>query len=386
MFSNQLTTLPVYAKACITLLLITLIGWLLYIGSNILVPLGFAILVAILLLPITSYLEKKKIKREIAILISITASVIFFSGLIYFLASQVLAFLQDVPTIKKQLLHHFANIQAWMSSHFHLTRSEQMNILSDATNDFKPSSLIGDTVLSLTQVLSVLVLLPVYIFLLLYYRDMIYIFFLRIFGEENKSRVVEVLRESRSIVQGYMTGLLVELAIVAAINSAGLLVLGIRYAIFLGVFAAILNMIPYVGMLIAGIFCSLVTLTTSNYFGDVVGVIVILTVVQFIDNNIIMPRVVSSKMRINALMAILGVLVGGALAGIPGMFLSIPAIAILKVIFDRVEGLESWGLLLGYEMPTRKKISFKKKKPLIKENTLEEQNKENTEMTAVTSP
>lgn len=252
MSSNQISILPVYAKACITLILITLIGWLLYIGSSILVPLGFAILVSILLLPATVYLENRKIKREIAILISLTVSIIFFGGLLYFLASQVMAFLQDVPTIKKQMLHHFANIQAWMSSHFHITRTEQMNFLSDATNDLNPSSLIGDTVLSLTQVLSVLVLLPVYIFLLLFYRDMIYVFFMRIFGDANKSRVVEVLKESRSIVQGYMMGLLVELAIVAAINSAGFLLLGIRYAIFLGVFAAILNMIPYIGMLIAG--------------------------------------------------------------------------------------------------------------------------------------
>lgn len=382
MSSNQFSILPVYAKACITLILITLAGWLLYIGSSILVPLGFAILVSILLLPATVYLETKKIRREIAILISLTVSIIFFGGLLYFLASQVMAFLKDVPTIKKQLLHHFASIQAWMSSHFHITRTEQMNILSDATNDLNPSSIIGDTVLSLTQVLSVLVLLPVYIFLLLFYRDMIYVFFMRIFGDENKSRVVEVLKESRSIVQGYMVGLLVELAIVAAINSAGFLLLGIRYAIFLGVFAAILNMIPYIGMLIAGIFCSLITLTTSANFGDVIGVVVILTVVQFFDNNIIMPKVVSSKMRINALMAILGVLIGGAIAGIPGMFLSIPAIAIMKVIFDRVEGLESWGLLLGYELPPRKKMSFRKKKAVINDNT--NSGKEDKEMNTAT--
>lgn len=358
-----------YAKACIILILITLIGCLVYVGSSILVPLGFAILIAILLLPVNIFLEKRKVKREIAILISLVVSVVFVGALVYFLTSQVLAFVQDIPAIKKQLSHHLSSVQAWLSSRFHLTYTEQKDLVSDATGNFKPSSLIGDTVLSVTQVVSVLVLLPVYVFLLLFYRDMIYVFFMRVFGESNKDKVVEVLKESRSIIQGYMMGLLIEMAIVASINSAGFLVLGIRYAIFLGVFAAILNMIPYVGMLIASVFCALVTLTTSTHIGDVIGVVVVLTVVQFIDNNIIMPKVVSSKVRINALMAILGVLIGGAVAGISGMFLSIPAIAIMKVIFDRVEGLESWGLLLGYEVPPRKKLSFRKKKPVVKDST-----------------
>jgi predicted PurR-regulated permease PerM len=144
-----------------------------------------------------------------------------------------------------------------------------------------------------------------------------------------------------------MTGLMVEMGIVALINIAGFLILGIDYAVLLGILAAILNMIPYIGMLIAGILCMLITLSTSQDMSDVIWVAVILTVVQFIDNNLIMPKVVSSKVKINALITILGVLVGGALGGISGMFLSIPAIAILKVIFDRIDELKPWGMLLG---------------------------------------
>jgi predicted PurR-regulated permease PerM len=111
-------------------------------------------------------------------------------------------------------------------------------------------------------------------------------------------------------------------------------------------------------MLIASIFCVLITLTTSTEITDIIGVIAILTVVQFVDNNIIMPRVVSSKVKINALITILGVLVGGALAGISGMFLSIPAIAILKVIFDRVDDLKPWGMLLGDEITGSRRSKF----------------------------
>ncbi len=128
---------------------------------------------------------------------------------------------------------------------------------------------------------------------------------------------------------------------------------------FLGLLAAVLNLIPYVGMLVASVLCMAVALTTSDNLGEVVWVGVILIIVQFIDNNLIMPYVVSSKVRINALVSIIGVLVGGALAGISGMFISIPGIAILKAIFDRVDGLKPWGELLGDE---QKKVARGKAK------------------------
>ena len=164
---------------------------------------------------------------------------------------------------------------------------------------------------------------------------MIYTFFIRFFGSNHTEKVKEVLLELRFIVQGYMIGLLVEMAIVAIINSLGFVLFGIKYAIFLGLLAALLNLIPYIGMLITSVFCALVTLSNLNQISDVVAVVVILTVVQFFDNNVIMPKVVSSKVKINALITILGVLAGGLIAGVSGMFLSIPTIAILKIVFDR---------------------------------------------------
>jgi predicted PurR-regulated permease PerM len=123
--------------------------------------------------------------------------------------------------------------------------------------------------------------------------------------------------------------------------------LGIQYAFFLALVSAMLNLIPYIGMLVANLFCMVITLVSSENIMDVVWVGVILAVVQVIDNNFLMPMIVGSKVRINALAAIVGVLVGGAICGIAGMFLSIPGLAILKVIFDRVNALKPYGMLLG---------------------------------------
>jgi predicted PurR-regulated permease PerM len=204
------------------------------------------------------------------------------------------------------------------------------------------------------------VLLPLYTFLIMYYRGLIRKFLIDIFSERHHSSVQEVMKESKTIVQGYMVGLLIEMAIVAALNAVGFLIIDIQYPIFLAVLVAILNMIPYVGMLI--------TLTTSTNLQDIIWVGVILIVVQFIDNNLLMPYVVSSKVRINALVSIIGVLIGGALAGVSGMFLSIPGVAILKAIFDRVDGLQPWGMLMGDDLSMvnprkRQRIKAREKKP-----------------------
>ena len=348
---------PFYTKITLILLMLSLIGLIIFIGQDIIVPLAFAILLAVLLLPVNNYLERKGIPRVFAILLSLTLSFIFIGGIIYFLSSQIARFMNDVPAVKQHLADHAKTLQNWVTDQFNITKREQTNLIDNATEKMKDSGsgFLGDTFLSLTQGLMVMVLLPVYSFLILYYRGMIKRFLIGVFKNEHETKVTEVIQESKSIVQGYMTGLIIEMGIVAAINAAGFMILGIKYAVFLAVLAAILNMIPYIGMLIASIFCMLITLTTSAHISDIIWVLVILTVVQFIDNNIIMPKVVSSKVKINALITILGVLVGGSLAGVSGMFLSIPAIAILKAIFDRVDGLKPWGILLGDDITGSKK-------------------------------
>ncbi|MEP7165840.1 MAG: AI-2E family transporter [Ferruginibacter sp.] len=347
---------PFYSKMTLVLLMLSLIGLIIFIGQDIIVPLAFAILLAMLLLPVNNYLERKKIPRVFAIILSLSLSFIFIGGIIYFLSSQIARFMNDVPAVKQHLADHAKTLQHWITDQFNITRREQSNLIDNATEKMKDSGsgFIGDTFISITQALMVIILLPVYSFLILYYRNMINRFLIALFKEEHEGKVKEVIQESKSIVQGYMTGLIIEMGIVATINSAGFMIVGIKYAIFLGVLAAILNMIPYIGMLIASVFCMLITLTTSTNISDIIWVVVILTVVQFIDNNIIMPKVVSSKVKINALITILGVLIGGALAGVSGMFLSIPAIAILKVIFDRVDELKPWGILLGDDTVSKK--------------------------------
>jgi predicted PurR-regulated permease PerM len=240
-------------------------------------------------------------------------------------------------------------VQQWIRENFNITRKEQQEAIESASQDMKTTGpgMLGTTFITAASVLILVFLLPIYTFLILYYRELIRKFLVSIFADKHRTSVEEVLSESRVIIQSYMVGLMIEMAIVAALNATGFLIIGIEYAIFLAVLAAILNMIPYVGMLVAGVICMLITLANTNNISEIIWVAVALTIVQFIDNNILMPYVVSSKVKINALVSIIGVLVGGALAGVSGMFLSIPGIAIMKAVFDRVDGLQPWGMILG---------------------------------------
>jgi putative permease len=189
-------------------------------------------------------------------------------------------------------------------------------------------------------------------------------FFVKSFAETHTPVVYAVLNKTKAVMKGYIVGLCIEMLIVAAMCFLGFMVLGIEYALLLAVITAVLNLIPYIGIFTAAILTLLITFATGSSTA-VLGSLAVLLVVHFIDSNILLPRVVGSKVKINALITLLAVLVGSALWGIPGMFLSIPVVAILKVVFDSVETLNAWGFILGDEVVvnTAKKMPSFKKKP-----------------------
>lgn len=343
---------PFYKKLAFNLLSLSLMGAILYVGQSILIPLFFSMLLATLLLPLVMFMEKRKINRVVAILLSLLLSIITLLGVIYFLSSQMANFFQDIDIIKERLTEVFNSAQQWVGEQFNIAIRKQEELIEDTKEKVEAGKIVGQTFISITSFLSYIVLIPVYTFLLLYYKDLIKQFFIHIFRNDNEEQIREVLHESRLVSQSFITGLLIDVVIVFALNSTGFLILGIKYALFLALTAALLNLVPYIGMIAANIFCMLITLVSSENISDVLWVGLVLAVVQLVDNNFLMPFIVGSKVRINAMATLIGVLVGGALCGIPGMFLAIPGIAVLKVIFDRVDGLRPYGILVGDNVDT----------------------------------
>jgi predicted PurR-regulated permease PerM len=210
---------------------------------------------------------------------------------------------------------------------------------------------IGQTLVTVGNGVMIILLLPLYIFLMLYYKPLILDFIRRLFYNHNQDKVSEIVSQVKTTIQNYLTGLIIEAFMVAGMNIAVLLFLGIDYAILLGVLGALLNVIPYIGGLVAVAMPMMVALATNSTTWSPLYVLAGYYIVQLIDNNYIVPYIVASKVKINALFSIIVVFVGNAVWGVPGMFLSIPILAVVKLIFDNIESLKPWGLLLGDTMP-----------------------------------
>ncbi len=342
-------TTPFYKRLAFILVSLSILGVLVYLAQGILKPLFFAILLSVLLLPVTNFLRRWKFNKVFSVLVTVILSSIVILAIAYFMSRQMFSFLDDFEKVQGRLDDMFNSLQQWVRHEFGITIARQDQYIQSTGERIDATKIVRGTFVSVTGILSYVIFLPTYTFLMLYYKDLIKKFLVAAFNISSEKNVREILSESRSVSHQYIVGLLIEMVIVFALNAIGFIILGIQYALFLALVGALLNLVPYVGMLTANIICMIITFVFSENIFDVVWVGVILAVVQIIDNNILMPRIVGSKVKINALVTLLGVITGGAIWGVAGMFLSIPALGVLKVIFDRVQGLKPYGIILGVE-------------------------------------
>lgn len=342
---------PFYIRSTIILLGLVLLVYVLASLREILIPLAFALLLSVLLNPLVNRFEKQKFPKVVAIIISLLLAIVFMVGLIYFLSSQLTGFSNELPVLKQKSVDLFISAQQMATNKLGLSSAKQQQLLHEAENGLQ--AFLGHSLTTVVGSLTLIFLVPVYSFLFLYYKNLLLNFLYEVFAEKNAGEVSIVLQQTKTAVQSYMVGLLIEGIIVATLNAMALLILGVKYAVLLGVIGAILNVLPYIGGIIAIALPVLMATITKNGYHTQLGIIIAYLIIQFIDNHFLIPWIVSSKVKINALISIVGVLLAGALWGISGMFLSIPFIGILKIVFDRIDELKPWGKLLGDEVPTR---------------------------------
>jgi len=355
---------PFYLQATVTLFGLVLTTYILFTLGDILVPFSFAILFAVLLNPLCNWLQRK-LSKVFAVIVTLLIAILVMGSILYFLTNQLAQFGQELPALKSKFEVLVDEVGKFIEQHFGLPIAKQAALIKQALNS--SSALIGQTLGSVISTISVIVIIPVYVFLMLYYKTLIVNFVYEVFKEKYSQRVSEILKETKSAIQTYIAGLLIEMIIVSTLNSAALMILGVKYAILLGFVGGILNMLPYIGGIIAISLPVIIATVTKDGYTTQLGIIAAYLVIQFIDNNIIFPRVVSIKVQINALVSIVAILLGNALWGISGMFLSIPFIAVLKIIFDRIDELKPWGKLFGDSVPVSHmgQVWGRRKKSLI---------------------
>lgn len=354
---------PFYHRFSLTLLSIALVITAVYLGKDVVLPVLFSILLATLLLPVYKFLLGKKFPRPLAILLPLAVSLILVFSVVFLLSKQVIKFFDDLPTLTERVDELKLTAERWVDDQTNITVQKQDEYLNQGVKKLKDNApkMVGATFLTVTDILTYIVLIPIYTFLILFYKDTIKAFLMSAFRNGSEKKVEDILNESTNVAQHYIVGLSMATALVFTLNVVGFLILGIKYAVFLALLAALLNLIPYIGILVANIICMFITLVSSDTPTDAIWVGAILAAVQFIDNNFGMPLIVGNKVKINALVTILGILIGGAICGIPGMFLAIPGLAVMKVICERVPDLKAWGILLSDEENDSKRKRISKK-------------------------
>jgi putative heme transporter len=325
-----------------SLVVLVILVFFLIVLKDILMPLTFAALFAVVLLPFAKRVEKKT-GRIFSIVIVLMVSFLVMALITWFIIDQLTGLIASLPGLESRFYAMINDASFQLNQLLDISIAEQSQMLKDGLKEL--STYVGGLLVSTSYLLYFFIQVPIYIFLFLLYRDKFRDFFLT-FTSDSELRWK---KDVEGIIRGYISGLMIVVLIAGVLNSIGLLALGIDHAIFFGFLSGTLTMIPYVGIAIGATLPALLALLTKDSIWYAVGVIAVHGFVQFLEGNFITPKVTGSKISINALAAIIALLIGGKIWGITGMILAVPAIGIAKILFSYSKSLSPLVILLSDE-------------------------------------
>lgn len=339
---------PLWFKSTIIVVGMFTFFALLAYGKFILMPLAISSLIAMLLDPVSRWLERHKINRAIAILISMFLLSLILGGIISLLSIQLVQFANHLPEANEKIQQVGSNIIHFFELKFNLTPNRQVEFLQRGLTTLvnKSGQYVTTALSATTNVFTTLSILPFFVFFMMYYKDRYRIFLHNAFAEKNKS-IDKVIDSIQTITQNYIIGVITVIFILSILNTVGLWIVGIKHAIFFGTFAGILAIIPYIGVIIGSLPAIIFSLLFTNSLWNPVAVMAVFFIVQLLEGNLITPNIVGSRVSINPFMALVALVLGGQLWGVTGMVIFVPFLGIVKCIFDHVDVLKPYGYLFG---------------------------------------
>lgn len=334
-----------------------LISILLYFGKTFFIPLSFALLISFILYPVCKLMEKKGINSNVAIFISIFGMIFLLCFIVYLFFLQIIAFSNEWQFFRVKLSETAIQMSSYLSEQFNLSSENQIILLKNVINNSgtQAISLVQNTLYSLSESIFYLLIIPIYSILILYYRKLLVNVLYHIFPTEKKETIREILVETIHAYYNFIKGMGMVYLIVGVLNSIGLAIIGIPHPFLFGFTASILTFIPYVGILISSLLPIAISWITFNSIWYPIGVVIVFSLVQILEAYIIFPFAVGSRLKINTLVIILVIILGGILWGAAGMILFIPFVSIAKLIAERTNGLKIVEVLLGEGERTKKK-------------------------------
>lgn len=340
-----------YVKYVYGLAAAALTVYVMVVAKPVIVPLLFSIFFAILLLPVSQWLERYKLPRVLSSFGAILFGIILFSSILFFFYSQMNDFAQDADMFVERLNEMLASANQLLGDYFAI-ESIRLDQIAQTLINF-----VRDNVGSITQqiggaasTLTSVLLVPIFVFLILLLRDILKNFLMKAFGQGNsdqEKKVATIMVNVKSTVQSYITGVLIVMGILSVLYSILLTVIGVDHAIFFGVFAGMMNIIPFIGPLFGSILPILYALITMDSLFYPLIILLGFYVIQLFEGNLITPVIVGSQVSMNALVTLLLLVVGAQIWGLSGMILFIPLGAIVKVICDEVDQLNHYGYVMG---------------------------------------
>lgn len=340
--------------------LASLFGFLLLLdlGQKVLVPLAIALLLAFILYPLAQKFEKKGVNRVWASIWSVLLSILFVLGLIYIFSAHILRIINELDDFAERLNELTADIAVFLNSYIPLVPQLNAEQLIEKGRQWIASTsqeFITGTINSTSAFITGLVLTIIYTFLILIYRRGLKNAFVHFATPEKRHMYNEMLVNIQKVGQQYLTGMFTLIVIVGLLNSLGLFILGIDYPLFFGFLAAFLSIIPYIGTTLGGTIPTLYALINYDSIWYAVGVVIIFWLIQFIDGNFLNPKIVGGNLNLNALAAIVSLILGGVIWGIAGMVLFMPYMAVFKVICNYYDPLKPLSLVLEDNLYPKKK-------------------------------
>ncbi|HWZ16667.1 MAG TPA: AI-2E family transporter [Mucilaginibacter sp.] len=340
---------PFYERLSLVLIGLLSLGYIVIIGKELLDPLIFGFLFAILLLPIAAFLERRlRFPRALASLFAIILLISFVYSVGYLVGSQISNLASDWPMLKSQVSQSVNDLSQWIQHAFNINVSKQLSYVNNTKKQIMASGggVVGETFGAVSSLVLFYLFIFIFTFFILLYRRILLHFIVWVFNDENTHIVFDIVEKVQSILRQYILGLLLEMFVVSCLACTAFFIIGVKYALLLGIIVGLFNLIPYLGIFTALVLSGMITFATGT-INQALTVAACVLGIHALDSNFLLPTIVGSKVKLNALITFLGIILGEMIWGLSGMFLSIPIMAIMKIVFDRVESLKPWGFLLG---------------------------------------
>lgn len=324
---------------------------ILYFGRSIFIPLSFALLISFVLYPICRWLESKGIGRLMAVLIGLFFLILLGLLLVALLVSQFISFIDEWPSVQIKLNESLNDLSRLLVDWFGISKEQQQTMLSRLSDQSG-----GNIVQILKNMISasafsavLLLLIPVYAVLILYYRRYWMKVLMRLFPHERQESLRDIIYLTIRAYYNFIKGMAIVYLVVGTLNSIGLLIIGVPHAILFGFIASVLTFIPYVGIIVGSLLPITMAWITYDSVWYPIGIVGIFTFVQYLEANVIFPIAVSSRLNVNTLVMLLAIFAGGILWGVAGMILFVPFAGIAKLIADHNPQWKTLSMILGIE-------------------------------------